>query len=111
MHPTDFRQIEMKFGARTIDLFASKETRLLPHYFSRQPDKNALGVDAFLHKWPEGAYAFPPWIIVNKVLAKIRQDQMKDVVQVTPTWTTQSWYVILNVRSASTWANTERDIC
>jgi hypothetical protein len=38
---------------------------------------NALAIDACQQKWPDKAYAFPPWILINRVLAKIQQQPIR----------------------------------
>ena len=40
-------------------------------------------------------YAFPPFSMINKVLRKIAQDQVKRILIVAPTWQSQVWYSTL----------------
>ena len=40
-------------------------------------------------------YAFPPFSMINKVLRKIVQYQVKRILIVAPTWQSQVWYPIL----------------
>ncbi|KAI9490273.1 hypothetical protein BDB00DRAFT_838477 [Zychaea mexicana] len=47
------------------------------------------------HQWPAHAYAYPPWIMLNHVLCKCRTEQPQDLVLVTPHWSTQSWWPLL----------------
>ena len=56
-----------------IDLFATSDNRRCSIYFSPFRDPMAAGTDAFLQRW-DGlqAYAFPPWSIIPRVLAKLR---------------------------------------
>ena len=87
-----FKVIQQRFGNRSIDLFASHQNRQLPQYFSLHPDPQALAQDAFQQTWPTGAYAYPPWRMVNKVLQEIRTEAIRDLVLITPHWQTQPWW-------------------
>jgi len=42
------------------------------------------------HMWETGAYAFHPWILINKILANFHKETIQDVVLVTPNWPTQT---------------------
>ena len=59
-----------------IDLFATSENRRCSIYFSPIRDPQSAGTDAFLQSW-DGlqAYAFPPWSIIPRVLAKLRMSR------------------------------------
>ena len=55
-----------------IDLFATSENRRCSIFFSPFQDPLAAGTDAFLQSWDSlQAYAFPPWSIIPRVLAKL----------------------------------------
>lgn len=53
-------------------------------------------VNAFTLCWKQFklAYAFPPFVIVGKVLSKVRQDEI-DCVVIVPNWPNQNWYSYL----------------
>ena len=57
-----------------IDLFATSENRQCLIFFSPFRDPLPAGTDAFLQSW-DGlqAYPFPPWSIIPRVLAKLRE--------------------------------------
>lgn len=57
-----------------IDLFATRWNRRLPTFVSPVPDPQAYAVDALSFSW-DGliAYAFPPGVLIPKVLAKVRE--------------------------------------
>jgi hypothetical protein len=92
LHPQDFQLIEATFGKRTIDLFASNQNNQLPTYISMNRDNQAIAIDAMNCNWPTKAYAFPPWLLINRILAKIQRNPVQELVLVTPHWTTQPWW-------------------
>ena len=71
--PRVFELLVRLWGRPQVDLFATKWNARLPLYVSPIPDPAAWSVDALTTSW-EGvfAYAFPPAILVPKVLSKIR---------------------------------------
>ncbi|XP_062598249.1 uncharacterized protein LOC134259672 [Saccostrea cucullata] len=81
-----------QLGTPCIDLFATAQNKKLPVCCSPFPDINAFQVDALAMSW-EGiyAYAFPPPILVPKVLQKIREEATV-VLLIAPMWPRQSWY-------------------
>ena len=56
-----------------IDLFATSANHQCSVFFSPFRDPLAAGTDAFLQRW-DGlqAYAFPPWSVIPRVIAKLR---------------------------------------
>ena len=53
--------------------FMSRETTHCPRWFSLNPPKGPLGLDALSHKWPEGLlYAFPPLPLIPYLLNSLR---------------------------------------
>ena len=76
----------------SIDLFATAQNKKLPVYCCPFPDINAFQVDALSISWKGMyAYAFPPPILIPKVLQKIREE-MSIVLLIAPMWPRQSWY-------------------
>ena len=73
-----------------IDLFATSENHRCSIYFSPIRDPQSAGTDAFLQSW-EGlqAYAFPPWSIIPRVLAKLRGTEL---TLVAPYWPQRPWF-------------------
>lgn len=86
-----FTHITKKLGSPTIDLFASKINAKCQNYCSWSPDPNSLVVDSFTIKWDFLGYAFPPFAIIAKVLAKIIEDGAT-IILVVPYWPTQPWF-------------------
>lgn len=63
-------------------------------YVSWKNDPDAYKIDAFTMPWtPYYFYAFPPFVLITKVLQKIISDQSEGIV-VVPDWPTQPWYPI-----------------
>jgi hypothetical protein len=69
--PSIFRYLQRQ-AKIDLDLFATRRTRQTTAFYSRFPDPEAKGTNAFAHSWPKtGAYANPPWILINKVLQNV----------------------------------------
>ena len=80
----------------SIDLFASRLNKQFPIFCSWKPDPDAWKIDAFSFPWiQKGLYAFPPFCLVGKVLAKVIQDKSQNLVLVTPWWPSQPWFPLL----------------
>ena len=94
-NPKIFSQIANIRGIPQIDLFASRLNHQLPKYMSWHPDPGSFPVDSLQHSWRNlYGYAFPPFCLIGKVLAKVRKDQSLLLI-VTPAWETQPWYATL----------------
>lgn len=71
-----FRRIARLFGPSDIDLFASSINNKCSLYVSWFPDPGSVAVDAFTLSWKElNFYAFPPFILLPRVLRKIIDDE------------------------------------
>lgn len=82
----------------TFDLFASRSNRKTKRYFSWNHEHQAVGTDAFLHRWDTlGAclYAFPPPSLLGRTLQKARQDEVRKMFIIAPAWTSASWFPTL----------------
>ena len=92
LNPEVFRSLRRQWLAQ-IDLFATSENHQCSIYFSPFRDPLASGTDAFLQSW-DGlqAYAFPPWSIIPKVLAKLRESRVTDLTLVAPYWPQRTWF-------------------
>ncbi len=67
-----FNEIMLQLGHCYIDLFATRLNAQLSRYISWHPDPGALAVDAFAYSWAnELVYAFPPFCVISRVLAKV----------------------------------------
>ena len=85
------------WGQPTIDLFATKENKVLPIFCSPYPDESAWAVDALSIAWDDFqlAYAFPPQAIVPKVLQKIRESKGSTFILVASQSPSRPWLPIL----------------
>ena len=93
--PEVFRALMLIRGPCTKDLFADRLNAQLPQFFSWRPDPLALASDALQQDWSnERNYAFPPFCLIMRSLAKLRE-QGGELVLVTQVWPTQVWYPTL----------------
>ena len=83
------------------DLFADRLNTQLSRFYSWKPDPMALAVDALQQDWSkEKNYAFPPFCLITRVLAKSREFG-GELILITPLWPTQAWYPTLLDMSVS----------
>ena len=77
-------------------IFASQLSPQLPRYIAWKPDPYSQGTDVMQPMWSnEYLYAFPPFSVINKVVRKIAQEQVKIMLIVALTWQSQVWYPTL----------------
>lgn len=91
-----FNRIDSYFGPFDLDLFASSINAKCSRFISWFPDPLAHAVNAFSLDW--GGiyfYAFPPFILILRVLRKIINDRAEGVV-VVPWWPAQPWFPLFN---------------
>lgn len=89
-----FNKIKDCLGHPSIDLFASRINTKCEKYISWKKDPGASAIDAFTCNWNSNFfYAFPPFIIIPRVLEKIRVEKCKGIV-VVPHWPAQIWFPI-----------------
>ena len=76
-----------------INLFATSANHRCSIYFSPYRDPQSAGTDAFLQSW-DGlqAYAFPPFAIIPRVLAKLRESRGTELTLVAPHWAQRPWF-------------------
>lgn len=89
-----FSDIRSFYGGLQIDLFATYENTQLPRFVSWKPDERAEWVDALRKdvKWSQFYfYANPPFILLAKVMNKIKADAATGVV-IVPLWPTAPWF-------------------
>ena len=87
-----FREL-LHWWPSTIDLFATALNHRLPVYFSPMVDPQSAGTDATMQSW-DGlqAYAFPPFGLLHRVLAKVRQPRGLELTLVAPFWPQHPWF-------------------
>ena len=95
LHPEVFRSLSRLWPVQ-IDLFATSANRQCSVFFSPFRDPLAAGTDAFL-QCLDGlqAYAFPPWSILPKVLAKLRVSPGLELTLIAPYWPQRPWFADL----------------
>ncbi|XP_063371145.1 uncharacterized protein LOC134659432 [Cydia amplana] len=89
-----------KWGTPEIDLFATKESRVVPAYVSRDAkDKEAQFVDAFSRVWQfDLAWIFPPPSIIPRVLAHLNHAKGTYII-IVPRWEKVFWRSDLKMRA------------
>lgn len=89
------RGIFRLWGTPQIDLFANADNHLCPAFCSLHPAPSAVHHDALQMSWAGlVAYAFPPFALLPKVLAKVR-DERVEMILVAPNWPRRPWFPLL----------------
>lgn len=89
-----FDALTRTFGTPQIDLFASRANKKCELYVAWRNDPDAFNIDAFTLSWkPFYFYAFPPFVLITKMLQKIISEQSEGIV-VVPDWPTQAWFPV-----------------
>ena len=94
LDPTMFQKLNAEWGPLTTDLFADRLNAQTRTFYSWKPDPAAAGTDAFLTAWGKECYAFPPFCLIGRCLAKVMKDQT-NLVLIAPKWQGQHWYPML----------------
>lgn len=90
-----FETICQRWGKPHVDLFATRYNKKLPTFVSPVPDPEAFAVDALSTDWRGMyAYAFPPTVLVPKVLQKLK-DTEAIILLVAPLNWSKSWINML----------------
>ena len=85
-------RIWSSFYTPSVDMFASRENRLLDRYYSLRPDSRAEGPDSLsVNRWPDRCYCFPPVPIIMSVVRKIQQCGISAIL-VVPEWRSSLWW-------------------
>ncbi|KAJ8949104.1 hypothetical protein NQ317_004198 [Molorchus minor] len=92
LSPDIFNYITDQLGKPSIDLFASRINTKCAKYVSWGPDPDSWAVDALTLNWRDFKfYAFPPFILLDRVLEKIRDEKTTGIV-VAPYWPSAPWF-------------------
>ena len=80
-----------------IDLFASRWNTQAKKFFSWEHDNKAIGVDSLSHAWDGTGtlYAYPPQALLPRILHKVINERVYDMVLVTPLFPHASWWPTL----------------
>ena len=77
----------------TVNLFATSLNHRLQVYFSPVADPQAAGTDAMLQPWDHlHAYAFPPFGLLPRLLAKVCLSRGLEMTLVAPFWPLKPWF-------------------
>ena len=96
LHPRVARSLLRVWGNPSIDLFATCLNAKLPLYCSLVPDPQAVFEDAFRHPWDDlDLYAFPPFPLVGRVIARIQESSRVAMTLVAPLWPEKEWFADL----------------
>ena len=94
--PQVAKKIIRTWGSPTIDLFVTHLNAKLPLYCSLIPDPLAVFEDAFRRLWNHlDVYAFPPFNLVDRVVARIRETPNLSMTLIAPLWPEKSWFADL----------------
>lgn len=86
--PLIFSRINDRWGPVHTDLFADFSNYQVRHYYSWKPDPLAAAVDALSQDWTgQGLYAFPPFSLVSRCIAKLQASE-SPLILVAPVWPT-----------------------
>lgn len=96
LNDRSFDLIVDTWGTPNIDLFASRLNYKVSKFISWSPDPLCFDVDALTTFWGNLGlcYAFPPFSIIGKVLAKAITDQA-ELLLIVPEWKTQHWFPMI----------------
>ena len=95
-----FLKIAKIWGPFNMDLFARNWNAQTKKFYSWMKHPNSQGADALSQIWPKsGAYAFPPYIIIPKVLDLINHQKLHSITLIAPIWKAQSFYSLLLLMS------------
>ena len=88
-----FKTICNQWHRPQVDLFATRYNNKLPQFVSPVPDPQAWAVDALRLSW-EGLdpYAFPPAVILGKVVEKLQDYLCNRIILIAPGWPNMPWF-------------------
>ena len=78
-----------------VDLFASRLNFKIPNYVSWHADPLSSSVNAFSLRWYDFVYLFPPIPLIDRVLCKFENDNVKHGLLICPYWPSQPWFAKL----------------
>jgi len=93
-----WRATVRELGPLSMDLFASRLSNQLPKFVSWKPDPLAMATNAFTLTWSDlsqKVYANPPWNLIGRVLSKVCDQSILELILIAPVWKAQAWYPLL----------------
>ena len=96
LHPQVARSLLRIWGNPSIDIFVTCLNMKLPLYCSLVSDPQAVFEDAFRHPWNDlDLYAFPPFPLIGRVVARVRESSCLAMTLVAPLWPEKEWFADL----------------
>ena len=81
------------WGTPVVDRFATVNNTHLPQFMALVPEPRALAIVALSQDWQlRSMYMFPPFLLLNKVIQKLRTTQTGEVILIAPWWPSQPWF-------------------
>ena len=81
------------WGSLSLNLLATRLDAKLPLYCSLVLDPQAVFEDAFPHPWGTlDIYAFPPFPLVGRVVARVRETPNLSMTLIVPLWPEKEWF-------------------
>ena len=90
--PEVFQKLCSRWHRPQIDLFATRFNNELPLFVSPVPDPLATAVDALSAMGGLDAYAFPPAVILGKVVEKLQDSPCNRIILIAPGWPNKPWF-------------------
>ena len=92
LHPCLFRRLSARYGAHSVDLFASSLNTHCPRFYSLPASPGCDAVNGLAQDWSTGnLWANPPFSLIALVLAKIVAEAAT-VTLILPVWQAQAWW-------------------
>ena len=93
LHPEVVNLIFRLWGTPVVDRFATVHNTHLPQFMALVPEPRALAIVALSQDWQgRSMYMFPAFLLLNKVIQKLRTNQTGKVILITPWWPSQPWF-------------------
>ena len=87
LHPEVMNLIFRLWGTPVVDRFATVHNTHLPQFMALVPEPRALAIDVLSQDWQgRSIYMFPPFLLLNKVIQKLRTTQTGEVILIAPWW-------------------------
>ena len=93
LHPQVVNLIFRLWGTLVVDRFATVHNTHLPQFMALVPEPQALAINALSQDWQgRSMYMLPPFLLLNKVIQKLRTNQTGEVILIAPWWPSQPWF-------------------
>ena len=93
LHLEVFQAICSWWHQPKVDRFATRFNNKLPQFVSPVPDPQAWTVDALSLSWEDlDPYAFPPAVILGKVVEKLQDYPCNRIILIAPGWPNMPWF-------------------